>query len=98
MKMNKKVTTRKGSISSVFSPRLLDGTAMVAAMIVGALFTGFNMLRFPQYESDEGTYMSSAWAMFERGDLSYYTYTYDHPVLGWFQLGLWTELLGGFFS
>jgi len=98
MEMHQKETTRKGRINSVFSPRLLNGCAMVAAMVIAALFTGLNMFHFPQYESDEGTYMSSAWAMFERGDLSYYTYTYDHPVLGWFQLGLWTELLGGFFS
>ena len=69
---------------------------LVAALALAALFTGLNMFHFPNYESDEGTYMGSAWAMFERGELSYYTYNYDHPFIGWFQIGTWAELVGGF--
>jgi endoglucanase len=96
--MNQRVTAQLNRITSTIPSRLADRCALVAALLVAALFTGLNMFHYPQYESDEGTYMASAWAMFEQGDLSYYTYTYDHPVLGWFQIGVWTKLIGGFFS
>ncbi len=70
--------------------------ALAAALLIAVLFTGVNMLHYPQFESDEGTYMGSAWAMMTQDKLSYYTYTYDHPPLGWLQIGLWSELTGGF--
>lgn len=72
--------------------------ALAVALLLAFLFTGFNMAKFPNYELDEGTYMGSAWSMFNEGQLSYYTYTYDHPVFGWFQVGAWAELVGGFLS
>ncbi|MDQ3361678.1 MAG: glycosyl hydrolase family 8 [Actinomycetota bacterium] len=74
----------------------MDRLAIAAVLLVAALFTGTNMFRFPQYELDEGTYMGSAWAMFEQGKLYFYTYTYDHTLLGWFQVGAFAELVGGF--
>jgi endoglucanase len=70
--------------------------ALVLVLAVAAVFTGINIFHFPHYESDEGTYMGSAWAMFEQGKLSYYTYNYDHPPLGWAIIGFWTMLVGGF--
>ena len=72
--------------------------ALAVILLVSVLFTGFNMFNFPNYEQDEGTYMGSAWAMFEQGKLSNYTYTYDHPLLGWFQIGAFSELVGGFLA
>ncbi|MDP9425180.1 MAG: glycosyl hydrolase family 8, partial [Actinomycetota bacterium] len=72
--------------------------ALAVVLLVAAIFTGTNMFRFPQYELDEGIYMGSAWAMFEQGALYYYTYTYDHPLLGWFQLGTFAEIVGGFLT
>jgi endo-1,4-beta-D-glucanase Y/4-amino-4-deoxy-L-arabinose transferase-like glycosyltransferase len=75
-----------------------DGMALAAALLVAALFTGYNMFRYPNYELDEGTYMGSAWAMFGQGKLYNYTYTYDHPLLGWFQIGAFSELVGGFLA
>ncbi len=74
----------------------LDRLAIAAVLLVAALFTGTNMFRYPQYELDEGTYMGSAWAMFEQGKLYFYTYAYDHTLLGWFQVGAFAELVGGF--
>ena len=74
----------------------LEGLAILVALLVSAVFTGINMFSYPQYELDEGTYVGSAWAMFERGALYYYTYTYDHTPLGWFQVGLLSEFVGGF--
>jgi endoglucanase len=70
--------------------------ALALVLMVAAAFTGINIFHFPHYESDEGTYMGSAWAMFEQGKLSYYTYNYDHPPLGWAIIGFWTILVGGF--
>ena len=67
--------------------RAIERLAIGTVLLVAALFTGFNMFRFPNYQPDEGTYMGSAWALFEQGNLSYYTYTYDHPPFGWFQIG-----------
>ena len=83
-----------GGVPFVWAERL----AIAAIVLVAALFTATNMFRFPQYELDEGIYMGSAWAMFEQGALYYYTYTYDHPLLGWFQVGAFAELVGGFLS
>ena len=76
----------------------LFAVALLVALAVAAVFTGFNMFQFPHYESDEGTYVASAWAMFREGQLSYYTYNYDHPPLGWALLGAWATLTGGFLS
>jgi len=70
--------------------------AIAIILIVAAAVTGANIFHFPHYESDEGTYMGSAWAMLKQGKLSYYTYNYDHPPLGWAIIGVWTTLIGGF--
>ena len=74
----------------------LDRLAIAAVLLVAAVFTGKNMFRYPHYELDEGTYVGSAWAMFEQGKLYFYTYAYDHTLLGWFQVGAFAELVGGF--
>ena len=55
-----------------------------------------NMFHFPYYESDEGTYVSQAWAVVHQGKLSPYTYFYDHSPAGWIQLAAWAKLTGGF--
>jgi endo-1,4-beta-D-glucanase Y/4-amino-4-deoxy-L-arabinose transferase-like glycosyltransferase len=75
-----------------------DLVALGAAVAIAAGFAGLNMFGFPAYENDEGTYVGSAWAMYQQGQLSYYTYTYDHPPFGWFLIGAWASLVGGFFT
>ncbi len=65
-------------------------------LLVSALAHGINMAGFPFYESDEGTYMSQAWAVVRLGQLAPYTYWYDHAPVGWFQLAAWSTLTGGF--
>jgi endo-1,4-beta-D-glucanase Y/4-amino-4-deoxy-L-arabinose transferase-like glycosyltransferase len=75
-----------------------DLAALTAAVAIVATFAGLNMFGFPHYENDEGTYVASAWAMYQQGQLSYYTYNYDHPPFGWFQIGAWSSLIGGFFT
>jgi 4-amino-4-deoxy-L-arabinose transferase-like glycosyltransferase len=65
-------------------------------LIIAAVARGWNMFHFPYYESDEGTYMSQAWAILRLGKLAPYTYWYDHAPAGWLQIALWTLLTGGF--
>ena len=50
--------------------------ALGVALFVAFAFTGFNIFKYPNYELDEGTYLGSAWSIFNEGKLSYYTYTY----------------------
>jgi len=76
--------------------RLAEWGTLVLILIVAAVFTGLNMFNYPHFESDEGTYVGSAWEMFTEHKISYYTYTYDHPPLGWVLIGLWSEFVGGF--
>lgn len=74
------------------------GTIGVATALAGAFVAhAINMFNFPRYELDEGTYISSAWSTLH-GQISPYPYTYGHPPLGWFQLAIWTQLTGGFFT
>ncbi len=69
------------------------------ALLIAAVFHGYNMFSFPYFESDEGTYISQAWAIVEFGALSPYTYWYDHPPGGWIFIALWTLLFSdGFFA
>ena len=106
-KRNKRRTVLRGADETGLGERIgrlgrggpavwLDRTAIVAVLLIATIFTGTNMFCYPQYEIDEGTYMGSAWAMFEQGKLYFYTYAYDHTLLGWFQVGVFGELVGGF--
>lgn len=56
--------------------------------LVGVLH-GWNMYRSPAINitDDEGTYVSQAWAVDNLHQLASYTYWYDHPPLGWIQIG-----------
>ena len=69
---------------------------MLGLVGVAAIAHAWNMFEFPYYESDEGTYLAQAWSVFHLGQLAPYTYWYDHPPLGWIQLGLLSLLTGGF--
>ena len=52
------------------------------------------MITFPVRFDDEGTYVSQAWSFLTRGELSPYTYWYDHPPFGWMQLAAYFSLTG----
>jgi hypothetical protein len=100
-----KTILRRGSTDVPSLPQPLRSAAQAAlgvratlvfVVLLALVFTGTNIFRYPHYESDEGTYIGSAWAMWQHGALSYYTYTYDHPPFGWFVLGLWSTITGGF--
>lgn len=86
---------RIGRIAGFFTaPRL----ALLFVLAAAAVFTGYNIFNFPEYEVDEGIYLGSAWGMFNEGTLSYYAYNYDHPPLGWSLIGAWAKAVGGFLA
>ncbi len=69
------------------------GIIFLLALTVAGFLHGYNMLHFPYYESDEGTYTSQAWAMIKEHKITPYTYWYDHPPLGWSFIALWHSIL-----
>jgi 4-amino-4-deoxy-L-arabinose transferase-like glycosyltransferase len=72
--------------------------ALVVAGLCGAFAAhAINVFNFPRYELDEGTYMSSAWAILN-GQVTAYPYGYGHPPVGWMQIAAWVQLTGGFFA
>lgn len=64
----------------------LDIAIVAILMTVSGILSAVNMTGYPQRFEDEGTYVSQAWAIKERGTLTHYTYWYDHPPLGWIQM------------
>lgn len=67
-------------------------------IFISLVFHAFNMFDFPYYHDDEGTYMAQAWSLLNFGNLSHYTYWYDHSPVGWMLIALWTKFSGGFFT
>jgi len=53
-----------------------------------------NLGNYPRWFTDEGVYVSQAWAVKTLGSLAPYTYWYDHPPGGWIQLAGWFGLTG----
>lgn len=61
----------------------------VVLIILGAaavVMSVWNLNGAAVYMDDEGTYTAQAFSVLD-GDLAPYTYRYDHPPLGWIQLG-----------
>ncbi|MDF2443205.1 MAG: hypothetical protein JWR01_1408 [Subtercola sp.] len=69
----------------------LLGVLLLVAVVLAAGATGW-----PSFTDDEGTYVAQAWAVLHEGQLSHYTYWYDHPPLGWLQLAGYAKLTGAF--
>jgi len=78
-------------------PRWLEIVVVAIALFVSLRAHALNMFNFPRYELDEGTYISSAWAILH-GQLAPYPYGYGHPPLAWMQIAAWVQLTGGFFT
>jgi hypothetical protein len=70
-------------ISLAWAVPLLAMTAIVRLINLGGS---------PQRVDDEGTYVAQAYAVSRLGELSHYTYWYDHPPLGWIQIAIWGNL------
>lgn len=66
---------------------VLDLCLAVASGLAVAVTVARGLGRYPAVGGDEGIYTEQAWAVLH-GRLTPYTYTYDHPFLGWLQLSL----------
>jgi intracellular septation protein A len=64
--------------------------------VVSGVLQLVNMGGSPQRIDDEGTYTAQAWSIGAFGELTHYTYWYDHPPVGWIQLAAYTGLTGAF--
>lgn len=78
-------------------PSWLEALLVMIGLTASLVAHAFNMFNFPRYELDEGTYMSSAWAVMN-GLITPYAYGYGHPPVGWIQIAAWVQLVGGFFT
>ncbi|MDT0351107.1 glycosyltransferase family 39 protein [Pseudonocardia charpentierae] len=72
-------------------PTMLVGVLLLLTAAVRLI----NLTGAPQRIDDEGTYVAQAYALLHYGELSHYTYWYDHPPLGWLQIAGWFLLTGG---
>lgn len=59
--------------------------AAVSAVVATLVAWGID--RYPGVGGDEGIYAEQAWATLH-GRITPYTYTYDHPFLGWLQIAV----------
>ncbi|HCI80697.1 MAG TPA: hypothetical protein DHW02_13510 [Ktedonobacter sp.] len=78
-------------------PGWFEAIVIVAGLLVVLVVHALNMFNYPRYELDEGTYISSAWAILH-GLITPYAYGYGHPPLAWIQIAAWIQFTGGFFT
>lgn len=71
-------------------------TWLLPVVAVTVIVQAWNMSGTPQRIDDEGTYTAQAWAIMHLGEITHYTYWYDHPPLGWIQIDGYTGLTGAF--
>jgi len=69
---------------------------LLPVLAVTVVVQAWNMSGTPQRIDDEGTYTAQAWAIAHLGEITHYTYWYDHPPLGWIQIAGYTSLTGAF--
>jgi len=69
---------------------------LIPILAVAGLVQSVNLGGSPARIDDEGTYTAQAWSVLDFGQLTHYTYWYDHPPLGWLQIAAWEGLTGGF--
>jgi 4-amino-4-deoxy-L-arabinose transferase-like glycosyltransferase len=75
----------------------LGAVALLLIVVGGAM--AWNLQGYPALlNDDEGTYADQAMNWIQTGNLSHYTYWYDHPPFGWMVIGAYGWLTGGFTS
>ncbi|WP_278102838.1 hypothetical protein AB0870_15670 [Microbacterium proteolyticum] len=77
---------------SAWRARLGDALWLLPPLLLGLLVNAANLGGSPQRIDDEGTYAAQAWSIGNLGELTHYTYWYDHPPLGWIQIAAWAGL------
>ncbi len=78
-------------------PKWMEAFIVITGLLTSLAAHAFNMFYYPQYGLDEGTYMSSAWAILH-GEITPYAYGYGHPPLAWIQIAAWVQMTGGLFT
>ncbi len=78
--------------ASAWRARLGDALWLLPPLLLGLLVNAANLGGSPQRIDDEGTYAAQAWSIGNLGELTHYTYWYDHPPLGWIQIAAWAGL------
>ncbi len=78
-------------------PQWIEAFIVITGLLTALAAHAYNMFYYPQYGLDEGTYMSSAWAILH-GEITPYAYGYGHPPLAWIQIAAWVQLTGGLFT
>jgi endo-1,4-beta-D-glucanase Y/4-amino-4-deoxy-L-arabinose transferase-like glycosyltransferase len=75
----------------------IETLLVVALIVISIIAHSFNMFHYPSLDrlDDEGIYMSQAWAVLREGQLSPYTYWYDHAPAGWIIIAGWMGITGG---
>ena len=71
----------------------LERLLLVASLLTGAISHGYHLFIYPLYITDEGIYMEQAWSVLREGQLSPYTYFYDHAPAGWLFIAAWATFL-----
>lgn len=77
---------------SAWRSRLGDALWLLPPLLIGLIVNAINLGGSPQRIDDEGTYAAQAWSIGNLGELTHYTYWYDHPPLGWIQIAAWAGL------
>ena len=88
-------TPARPPLAAALSRHRVEILVVIALVLVSASVHAQNMLGFPYFENDEGTYVSRAWRFITTGELDVYTYRYDHAPAGWMFLGAWLGATGG---
>jgi 4-amino-4-deoxy-L-arabinose transferase-like glycosyltransferase len=78
-------------------PSWLEAMVVAFVLVMTLTVQAFNMFNYPASSVEEGNYMANAWAILH-GNIEPYTYTYDHPPIGWLQIAAWAQLTGGLAS
>ena len=79
--------------------KIINKYTLPLVVLFGTFATHFiNFWQYPEFYVDEGIYVTQGWWSVNNGQLSPYTYFYDHPPLGWIFIGLWFLLTGGPFT
>lgn len=94
MNTNTTKMSRRQRLAAWLSSNKLDVAVATLLILVSGVVSGVNMAGYPQRFEDEGTYVSQAFAVKERGELAHYTYWYDHPPAGWIQIAGWFAATG----
>src|SRR5215472_16370122 len=75
------------------SKTMLERVLLLISLITGVISHGYHLFLYPLYVTDEGIYMQQAWSVLREGQLSPYTYSYDHAPAGWLVIAAWVSIL-----